>query len=305
MTTPDAQTNTSKQQPNGSPQSSRRQPRSRPAKSLPTDRMKIEAQQRVLVTIGKQSGTEKRTIDATRISQAMNREISHYTVGLSNGFFVDAGWLEKRGRGDFAASDSLLDYVRRLATDKDNTSRAVMPLRDAAVDSWFWKVVKSHLTFGEARESELLGTLMHEAGASPDHLPQLRTLLAWLEYIELIERADGRVRVHEHAGGAEAAADDSEVQLERRLDSPSEEPAHSDPPPTPQNTHGAGEPSNTVPRPGRNPADTLLAFDFSCCLTADDLAKLSAGQIQALFAAVGTVMSLTGARGAPEAGGGE
>lgn len=305
MTNPNAQTNTSKQQPNSSPQSSRKQPRSRPTKSLPTDRMKIEAQQRVLVTIGKQSGTEKRAIDANRISQAMNREISHYTVGLSNGFFADAGWLEKRGRGDFAASDALLDYVRRLATDKDNISRVVTPLRDAAVESWFWKVVKSHLTFGEAREGELLGTLMHEAGASTDHLPQLRTLLAWLEYIELIERADGRVQAHENAGGAESAADDSNVQLERRLDSPPEEPTRSDLPPTPQNTHAGGEPSNAVPRPGSNPADTLLAFDFSCRLTADDLAKLSAGQIQALFAAVGTVMSLSGGRGTPEAGAGE
>lgn len=206
-------------------------------------------------------------------------------------------------RGDFAASDALIDHVRRLATDRVHISRAVTPLRDTAVDSWFWKIVQSHLTFGDAPESELLGTLMHEAGASPDHLPQLRTLLAWLEYIELIERADGRVRTCGYAAAAGATADEVDGQSEHTADLQPEVPADSKGTP-PQDTQ-TGDETRTAPPVGRNPSDTLLAFDFSCRLTADDLAKLSAVQIQALFAAVGTVMSLSGGRGAPDAGTGE
>lgn len=272
----------------------RGQQRSRPGKSLPTDRMKFEAQQRCLAMYGKLSGHDRRPVTADRVSQAMNKEISHYTVGLSNAFFVDAGWLEKRGKGEYAASDALVDYLRRLGISKADVARAVQPLRTTVLGAWFWQAIKSQLEFSnEADEGELLHVLMSEAEASSDHLPQLRNLLEWVEYVGLIRRTDGVVRlvtIQDPNGTVEVP---SGAAAPEPL---SEEPSMNirDPPADTE----VPEPTTAPPplAPARNQAPALLTFDFSVRVTADDLAKLTPEQIQALFAAVGTVMSTSGGR---------
>ena len=70
--------------------------RSRPSKSLPSDRMKFEVQVRVLQTFGRLAAGG-RVIDPERLSAALNNEVSKYTAPLSHGFFVESGWL-KEGR---------------------------------------------------------------------------------------------------------------------------------------------------------------------------------------------------------------
>ena len=85
-------------EPHGSGPDDNRQrwePRKRPSKSIPTDRMRFEVQERVLQTLGRMSGHGKRPVNAHQLAEAMNRDVSHYTVGLSHNFFVDAGWVEK------------------------------------------------------------------------------------------------------------------------------------------------------------------------------------------------------------------
>lgn len=47
-----------------------------------------------------------------------------------------------------------------------------------------------------------------------------------------------------------------------------------------------------VPGPQRVESPALMSFDFSCRVIAEDLAKLNSEQIQAVFAAVGTLMAL-------------
>jgi hypothetical protein len=44
--------------------------------------------------------------------QALNGEVSHYTVGLSHGFFHNCGWLERLGGGEYVATDLLFEFSR-------------------------------------------------------------------------------------------------------------------------------------------------------------------------------------------------
>ena len=254
----------------------------------------VEAQQRCLAMYGRLSGHERRPVTADRVSQAMNKEISHYTVGLSNAFFVDAGWLEKRGKGEYASSDALVDYLRRLGINKEDVARAVQPLRSTVLSTWFWQAIKSQLDFSnQADEGELLHVLMSEAEASSEHLPQLRNLLEWVEYVGLIRRSDGLVRLvnaHEPNGNVEerlSAAPADEYPSEEPPVNEMDRPADTEVP-KPTNVRMASAPQ-APQAPTQMPA--LLSFDFSVRVTAEDLAKLDTQQIQALFAAVGTVMS--------------
>ncbi len=268
-------------------QARKRTQRSRPGRSLPTDRMKFEAQQRVLGAYATLSGADKKIVTAERVSQFLKGELSHYTVTLSNGFFVDAGWLEKRRRGEFAASDALLDYNRRRNLNRDDIIRSVRPLREAALDSWFWRSIRSQLEFSTPEENDLLLVLMSDAEASPEHIPQLRNLLEWVEFVGLIRRVDGLV----HLGDSAAAprVDGADVAP----------PTESSPLPVPEerpemNAHmpSVAQVQQSTPEPVSTEPPALMAFEFSCRVTAEDLAKLSPEQIQAVFAAVGTLMSL-------------
>jgi hypothetical protein len=270
--------------PPASPAAGTRRLRSRPNKSLPTERMKVDVQRRVLETFAKLSGPDKRFVTSENVGQAV-KDVSHHTVPLSNAFFVDAGWLVKQGRGSYAATDALINYRRRAGMNSDDP-RAKQALRETMTEAWFWQPIKSQIEFGGADEDEVLQILMLEAGATPEHASQLRNLLEWVEWVGLIRRDEDRVLLADGAGipptpPAENGASDV---IEPKVESPAEKesgerPGGTPPPPRP--------PAEEPPR-----AASVVSFAFSFDMTADDLAKLSPEQIQSLFAAVGSVMSI-------------
>lgn len=258
--------------------------RAKPAKPIPTDRMKFEVQVRVLQTLGRM-GTDKRVIEPERLSQAMNNEVSKYTAPLSHGFFVECGWLEKVGRGEYTASDALLDYARRHGA---GSTSAMDALRATVHDAWFWRVIEPSLRHGPAPLPEIMVSLMQEAEVGQAHKPQIRMLLEWLKYVGLITLAEDKVGLVATGGGGDAPPlpEDNKPPAPPK---PPADPAARQPPADP------ALPGSTTKTPGR-PGVPLLSFDFDFQLTADDLAKLSAEQIRALFEAVGAVMAVKNSR---------
>ncbi len=254
----------------------RSDPRKRASKSLPTDRMKFEVQERVLQALGRMSGHGKRPVNTEQLARAMNNEVSRYTVGLSHNFFVDCGWVEKHGRGEYAAADSLVAYTTRLAADPGNIGRAVESLRASALSTWFWRAMEPQI-IGGAPMAEVMVTLMREAEVGEAHRPQLRNLLEWLRYVGLVTISNDRI-----------AAVESRV--------PETDPDESKPPAEPEERSRQQRPADTpgekstTQEPGR--PGVMLSFDFEFQLTADDLGKLSPEQIRAVFEAVGTVMAI-------------
>jgi hypothetical protein len=133
---------------------------------------------------------------------------------------------------------------------------------------------------GTVTKRRMIQVLADAAGASKDHQIQLLALLAWLEYAGLITTEGGSVQI--------------------ATDAPVETPLV-DPPPD-ENATRPADPAGegTTTEGGRHDpqakseveAEAALSFDFHLALTVDDLRRLSPDQIQALFAAVGTVMSI-------------
>lgn len=265
----------------------RNDPRKRPAKSLPTDRMKFEVQVRVLQAAARLSGAGKRAIDAQALSHAMSGEVSHYTVGLSHQFFVDCGWLEKRGRGEYAAADALIDFNRRLSVG-DDLSRAVEALRAPVTQSWFWRALEPQLVHGAVPIAEVMVVLMQEAEVGSAHVPQIRNVLEWLRFVGLITLVDDRVGPTAVVEGRGAPA----PVVEPKPQEPAAEQVEA---PTAL-LHAESALLHRAPEP-RTPASPapVLSFDFSFKLSLEDLSQLSGEQIKALFEAVGTVMAVKAA----------
>jgi hypothetical protein len=263
----------------------RSDPRKRPSKSLPTDRMKFEAQVRVLEAAGRLSGAGKRAIDSKQLSAAMGGEVSHYTVGLSHQFFVDCGWLEKRGRGEYAASDALIDFTRRLGVDGDDLPRAVEALRVPLAHSWFWRAIEPQLAHGSVPVNEIMVVLMQEAEVGSAHIPQIRNVLEWLRLAGLISIVDDRV------GPTDGSA--PSVSGEPNVDIVTPTPQSKGAPILEDQSALTVRATPVTPPPAPPPAlPSVLSFDFSFKLTVADLASLSPEQIRSLFEAVGTVMSV-------------
>lgn len=244
------------------------------AKALPTDRMKMDRQLAVLHAIGRLSGPRKESVNGDALSRAVDG-ITPATVILSNRFFEAAGWITAPGKGLYAATDALVEYTRRLSTG--TPGHAVEALRAPARQSWFWEALEPHFAGGaRLSDSDALILLMRAADAGDHHLPNLRNVIAWLEQVGMVT-VQGQ---HIMAKNADLLAAFGGGQAQRDHQEPAGGP--------PAEADGGNA---TKPGGGEPPA-TVVAFSFDVRVTADDLQRLTADQIRALFEAVGTVMAI-------------
>jgi hypothetical protein len=258
----------------GSGDAARSQARRRAARALPTDRIKMDRQYEILAALGRRSSARD-PINADSLARMVGGGIAPTTVMLSNNYFADAGWITNPAKGQYAATDALVRYARRL--DTDTPERAALELHEPVRRSWFWQVLDEHFINGKMRVSDAENMLMDAAEASPGHLPSIRNLITWLEHIGMIT-VDGQfIAVKDSAAG------------------PAPDPAPAVNPGVPEKPAetGAEMPEPIAQAGDRSPAP-VISLSFEVKITMDDLARLSPDQITALFAAVGTVAAVKG-----------
>lgn len=259
----------------GSGDAGRQQARQRATRGIPTDRIKMERQYEILAAIGRLSSA-RNSINADSLARVVGGSIAPTTVMLSNRFFADANWITIPAKGQYAATDALVKYARRL--DTDTPDRAALELHEPVRRSWFWQVLESHFINGKIRVSDAENMLMDAAEASPGHLPMIRNLITWLEHIGMITADDQFIAVKDSA--VTPASDSGQEQDPERTEKPAETGAT-----------GAESAKPTERAGDRHP---VISLSFEVKITVDDLAQLSADQITALFAAVGTVAAVKG-----------
>jgi hypothetical protein len=255
----------------------RREARARPAQPLPTDRIKLDVQLRVIQAIGRMS-TDRKPIPNDRLSAALDNEVSRHSVALSHRFFVECGWLERVGRGEYAASAALVGFARRLGVAPQERDAAFSLLRAAVktANGWFWPVITRQIEHGRAPISEVMVALMTEAEVGEDHRPQVRMLLDWLKLVGLIGMDADTVSLTETSmAGTEPA-----------------EPIAAEPTEPSSPTPARAEVQEPMRPQPANGGPVVLSFDFSFRLTLDDLSRLTPEQIRATYEAVGALMAI-------------
>jgi hypothetical protein len=279
------------QPPTGGAQRSLKQ---RAEKSLPTDRLSFDKQVEVLRSIARFSGGGKRPVTAEDLSASIG--LRGNTGGLSNKFFLDCGWVERVGRGSYAATDDLLEYHRHLNVDEEDAAGARARLIGPVKASWFWQVVGPLVEGGAVREKMALHALSKEAGAF-DHTSQLQLILSWLEWLGLIKR-DGELL----SAGSGGSMESHPTQADLVSDAPASQAVKTQSSGSaavdehPRETHSAAaeERASVESTPSPTPAvtsqdgpendrDALLTFNFSLKMTADDVVKLDNAQLTALL----------------------
>jgi len=170
--------------------------RTRPTKTLPTDRITFTKQIEILRAYGTLSGAAGRSVVANReVAEAMNMQPS--TVSLANPFFVSVGLLQKAEDGSIPSSHVIEMIRAKDWTPETATHKLAPPLRD----SWFGTVLMPKLSFAPMSEDAALAKLAEACTATPEYKPQLRMLIDYLIVAGLVER-DGEQLKAAKADGA-------------------------------------------------------------------------------------------------------
>lgn len=253
-------------------------------RSLPTDRLSFEKQVEALEAIAQLSGGAKKPVTAGDVSAAIGLAPTSGTGGLSNKFFRDSGWIVSAGRGNYAATDALMEYFRHVKIDPQDRA-ARRHLVDPARASWYWEALEPVLSSGGgARKSIVLLALSKAAGAT-EHTSQLETIAAWLEWLGMVRR-DGDLTYLVSPDGEQSAEDDNANEGAPGMEADTSIDADS----TPAAVAAATDDETPVvppqaPATSEAGVDTsaLISFNFSIRITAEDASKLSPEQLQSVL----------------------
>lgn len=254
----------------------RKHTKARPKYPVPTDRMKhssaVDAL-RAFCALSK-GGTES----VTTAQLASNLGLSPVTAGLNNVFFASLGLLEQAGKGSYKPTELALAFYRKYTFDRAEAPPILAP---AFRDQWFFEAVKHRLDVKpESTKSQVIEVLAAAAGTDASYSVQYGQLLEWLEYVGLIKIDNGVVRVLE-AGTV------------------SVKPVNDGKKPTPLGEEGVvtppvGEGERPTEIAG-SAAPPVVSLSVEINVTAEDLVKLTADQITALFDGIGKVASVKAA----------
>lgn len=255
-------------------------------RSLPTDRLSFEKQVEALEAIAQLSGGAKKPVTAGDVSAAIGLASTSGTGGLSNKFFRDSGWIVSAGRGNYAATDALMEYFRHVKIDPQDRA-ARRHLMEPTRTSWYWEALEPVLSSGGgARKSIVLLALSKAAGAT-EHTTQLETIVSWLEWLGMVRR-DGDLtylvtpedeRVTENDNANEGAP---KMEADMAIDG---DAAPSAPASTRDDEISVARPKTHDPGTSEAVVDTsaLISFNFSVRITAEDASKLSPEQLQSVL----------------------
>lgn len=258
----------------------RREPRQRPQRALPTDRLKLSVQAEALRAYARLSGAAQRPVSTDDLAKSVG--LSAATAGLSNTFFQASGWIERRGKGLHVATEALVEHGNLWSVSPDDD--AWEPLREPMRQSWYWTALRHLLEPRGLSKRDAVIVLMKEAGASGDHMRALDNLLDWLVLVGLLEfdgsnyrsahASGGGMPARAHAGADESPRDEPVVEPQRGLSAVrGEAPA--------PGAARAAVPEPTTEQPG--PSGVFVNFNFHVWLAADDLVRLQPDQIRATF----------------------
>jgi hypothetical protein len=161
--------------------------RQRPLRQLPTDRVSFSKQLDLLRVFAIQGASGKAVPNE---QAAATFSMAPATTGLCNPFFVDVQLLQK-AEGGLIPSTDVLAYERAYNWDSESAALKLQPTMER---TWFAQTLIPRLKFRPLEEREALAVLAEESGASKEYLPQLKTLLLYLEAAGLITRDNGIVK---------------------------------------------------------------------------------------------------------------
>jgi hypothetical protein len=149
--------------------------RAKPNFVLPSDRITVEKQLTLLRGFAAVSGHNKKPVKLNEVAEVS--KISPNTISYANGFFLEAGFLQK-GDSGFIPADEVAAFA--LAYEW-NPATAAHKLAPIILRSWFGQRLMPRLSMGvPVHENELIDDLAQAAAVGPDFRPRVKMVLEFL-----------------------------------------------------------------------------------------------------------------------------
>lgn len=184
--------------------------RSRPNKTIPTERMKLERQFDLLRAYAGVYSASQKPVGNKEVADIV--QMSDTTTSLANGFFTDTGLLIKAPGGSVPA-DEVIAYHRTYEWDKENAARELQPV---LAKCWFWEVLQPKLGFRPLDEKEAVNALGAASAASSEYRPNLKLILDYLVTVGMIERDGTMLKLVRGAGGEKPAREEQQGAQQER-----------------------------------------------------------------------------------------
>jgi len=157
--------------------------KSKLSRALPTDRLSQEKQLLLLrcYAIASASAPEGKGVSLAELAKLSGLNIS--SVGLNNTFFSEMGLITKMGTGYVPVAE-VISYERAYQFNAETAGQKLAP---ALRKSWAGVALVQKLGARPMGEEEAIGELAEACKGGPEHRPQLKALLDYLELAALIE----------------------------------------------------------------------------------------------------------------------
>jgi hypothetical protein len=244
---------------------------SRPAYSLPTDRLAFSKQLELLRAYGALG--ERGAIVGFKEAGAVVK-LASATASLANAFFLQNGFLQKQDGGKFLPAPEVIAFGMAHRWNPETAARKLEPL---VRESWFGRALIPRLQFSAQPEEEAITILAEACSAGPEYRNQLRTLLDYMKASGVVENNGGQVML---ASSAPATTTDREPR----------QPAQEMPMPQPARQSGAISTAFS-----QQATEGVIQFHVSVRVDMSELAEWKPDRIASFFAGIAQVLAAKGA----------
>lgn len=253
------------------PPPAKKQPKTKPSRYLPTERVTINKQFDLLRAYVAASGHENKPVKVNDVASVVAMNPS--TISMVNPFLIDAKFLH-RTEGGIIPSTEVQNYAKTYEWDKERANEELAPIVE---NSWFYQELKGKLAFRAIEEAEAITDLAKAVNASTDYKTNLTLLIDYMEAAKVIQRDGSRIKAIRVNGA------------EKQLSVEKQQPAMSESQPQKEREQSQPKPQNTTSF--MQPAQGVIQFHVSVKVDMTEFAGWSPERIQAFFAGVAQVLA--------------
>jgi hypothetical protein len=176
------------------------QPKGRPSRALPTDRITFERQLDILRAYAAASDNGTKPTSTEAVAEVVKMAPS--TVAMANPFFTSLGLLQRTDAG-FIPAPEVVNFLRAYGWNTETAPYKLGPLIESA---WFSQTLIPKLRFGTIEQEQAITDLADAASAGPDSRKQLRILLDYMVTSGLVQRDGSVLKLAAAPDGASASS---------------------------------------------------------------------------------------------------
>lgn len=163
--------------------------KSKPSKTLPTDRISVSKQLDILRAYA--AATANGSKAATVGEAAEIVKMAAATIQMAHPFLTSIGLITRSGAGAYSVSAEVLSFLKAYEWDRETASHKLGPLLRG---TWFGQAILPRITFGPIEEKAAIAVLADACGAQPEYEKELRMILEFMASGGLVVRENGQIR---------------------------------------------------------------------------------------------------------------